>query len=614
MNLRRLSVYPDPPKYASLLPRYPVLSSRRCPLSFKTAPADIDWVLPAERRALAHELRVGDSVGVYGAEIDHPITFAVAGVVVRYDGDFVTMSLGASPDMEFTVAKRCIYGRAFSDALPAPLQPGFWFTATDTEEQVRRSALLYSLTIFHLRSIVYADPSFAAPGDDDSSMVVAQERTRRSARMIRKFVSGSSCMRLDVSRFDNYRLAKSFFKASDLPPIPIGSLVGDFVLLTSVSAQAIAVHLLLPNSYSQNAYSGYVYAELASLVLQTVAQHLRDGLPMWMAMADGCRVRGYPAGGRPPLEDGDDSASVLPPSLLSSIESSGAFSIGHVLLDRITNGRDLAIVTALIRKGGFAGAVADLMAHGAVGRIGGINCPGQPKILGKYMACNVRRRPRLRDILTTARAFAESIPAGWKRVRFYNMYCSRLATRYGFSHKIMVQQRLIVASKLTQQPGALASDFDWPEETALTDAEVPLLESLLQDANVGLEAHIRDFQDWWSSFSPSHCPPGLRVVKGESSFGDARGYFRAFNLLPTPAVADDGCPDPAAACDHGFPEDSGPNPWFARAPSHFPWSCDTVNHSMARPFQPRISTPPPVAADDFDDNDVDDDSVVECDV
>ena len=135
---------------------------------------------------------------------------------------------------------------------------------------MRRCALLYSLTIFHLRGIVYADPSFAAPGDDDGSMMVAQERARRSARMIRKFVSGPSCMRLDVSRFDNFRLAQSFFKTSDLPPIPIGSLVGDFVLLASVCVRTVAVHLLLPNSYSQPSYSGYVYAELASLVLQTV--------------------------------------------------------------------------------------------------------------------------------------------------------------------------------------------------------------------------------------------------------------------------------------------------------------------------------------------------------
>ena len=168
-----------------------------------------------------------------------------------------------------------------------------------------------------------------------------------------------------------------------------------------------------------------------------------------------------------------------------------------------------------------------------------------------------------------------------------------------------------MASKLSQQPGALASDFEWPHETALADAEVPLLESLLQDASIGLEAHIRDFQDWWSSFSPSHCPPGLRVVKGECSFGDARGYFRAFNLLPTPAVVDEGCNDRT-----GFPEDLEPDPWFARGPFHLPWLSDVGHQRIARPFQPRIPTPPHVdgAADGLDDSDVDDGSVVECDV
>jgi len=604
MSLRRLTVFPGPPSNTMSLPRYPMLSSRRSPLTFKTRASDIDWVLSVERRALAHELHIGDSVGVYGAEIDHPYTTSIAGVVVRHDNDFVTLVLGAAQHAEVTVAKRYVYGRAFTDALPSALQPGFWLPASGSEEWLRRSALLYSLTVLHLRGIIYADPSFAAPGDDDISLVVAQERARRSARVIKKFVSGPSCFPLDVSRFDNYRLAQYFFKRSDMPPIPSGSLVGDFVLLTSVSFRAVSVHLLLPAMYSQSSYSGYVYAELASLVVHAVAQQLREGLPLWMSVDGGCRVRAVPTLGRPHAVD-DDAAGQLPSSLLSSIAASSAFSIGHVLLEHITNGRDLAIVIALIRKGAFAGAVSDLMAHGAVGRIGGIHCPGQPKVLGKYLSSAVRRKPKLQHTLTAARALGESVSAGWSRVQFYNLYCSRLIGLHGFSRKILVQSRLIAASKLFQQPGTLPVNVSWPDDDELAATEIPLLESLLLDAIAGLEAHIREFQDWWSSFSPTHCPSGLRIVRGEASFGDARGYFRAFNLLPSSQSApvdEDDSATVHAALHLDDSSDGVTNPWSGRG----------LRAGLCPPTQPPCI---PERTQDDDDDDVSTvASVEECDV
>jgi len=488
---------------------------------------------------MAREVRIGDWVGLYGSELSHPETLAVAASVLAANDGFITVSVGAIGDQILTVPAAEVYGPMFVGSLPSPLQPCFFSAAQpDDHAEIRlRSALMFVMVAHQFRCAIFARPASPNPYvqvEGDAAMTVEHKRTH--SKLLQKFAGGNSFIPIELSHFDRDGLLSAVYKVSGMPRIACGSVVGALMLICHVRLGALVVSIAAPESFTKDHGPTCIYDELGELLTNELATLLNAELPMWMIGNGGCRLQPVPTmfTSADPLMVDPKHLGAFSDNVREALEACNSVRIGYVVIDSIRNGRDLALLISIVKAGAFANNLSTVLAHGAIGRVWSAHCPGLPALSGRHVFESLRLRTKLKDGLIEAKARFSAIPHGIRKVQGYNYWCAFLIGRYGVSSGVVLAPSLVLPSKLAMTPRRVASSNSvggWPVRHDLSAGDVAALDEFLLITVSALENHVRDSLAWWASFKPAHCPRGLRVVRGERFFSKTSGWLGALNLL-----------------------------------------------------------------------------------